>query len=133
MKELDSLGNPSKSGDMPFSNLVELNCFFKDDQLVYQSVHSNDFGDCIVGIDNTLINKSQPIVYPNPVYDISILKIPNHDKYFLEIFDVLGRRKLCKEIRDDFQIRKTDFRQGIYVFRLLKNNQFYSSGKFVVK
>lgn len=72
-------------------------------------------------------------INPNPVRDISILKVPTREIYNLEIFDVFGRKVLQKEIKDDFQIKRSEFKQGMYVFRLWKNGRFCAGGKFVVK
>jgi hypothetical protein len=89
-----SLGSPEfRESNSDEWNLGELNCFFKNEEKLYQSEKSLELNDCninIDGIDNFKLNEEISI-YPNPANSILNIIIPNYDKYLLSVFDMFGR------------------------------------------
>ncbi len=86
-----------------------------------------------VGISET--ENGSLVLYPNPVEDVSVFQAPTtiNGPVVLEVYDVLGR--LSKTIRESgleqIQIRHSDFRPGLYFFRI-SDNQKEFFGKFVI-
>jgi hypothetical protein len=91
---------------------------------------------CGGGINQNESSILQSIVYPNPVKDYSFLEIQNNEFYPFDIgiYDLTGRIvKEIKNFRDKhYLIKESEFLSGIYNYRLIKENQELSHGKFVV-
>jgi hypothetical protein len=107
-------------------------CIHFDQSLIFQKP---GFTSCHlenVGISEP--EKDNLVLYPNPVEDISVFQAPTaiNGPVVLTVYDVLGR--LCTTVKEpglaELRIRHSDFRPGVYFFRISVNQNEYS-GKFM--
>ncbi len=78
---------------------------------------------------------SKSILYPNPLVDISILKIygPNQ-KHQVFFYDVLGQLTHQIEMKENqTEISAEDFVSGLYYYNIYNKNIIISQGKMVAK
>lgn len=92
---------------------------------------------CILeGIKENLINKSEIIVYPDPVSSISILQIQSNliGKVIINFYDILGQDVLNIESENHtITINRKDFNAGMFFYRVSICGEVLGSGKFVTE
>lgn len=101
----------------------------------FELVITNDIGveaifrDTYLGVDENVL--SQIKIYPNPVKDF--LHIENLlSKTYLEIYDLNGRLLLEKTLTDSSEAVEVNFlSQGIYVYKIMDENQNSKTGKLI--
>jgi len=107
-------------------------CIHENNSLIFQKP---GFTTCHlenVGIAET--GEQSLILYPNPVEDVSVFQTSTaiNGPVVLTVYDVLGR--LSKTIKESgleqIQIRHSDFRPGVYFFRISFNQKEFC-GKFM--
>lgn len=89
--------------------------------------------------DNTLgaaeWEKAQPVLYPNPVTDISILHFPEDSGIdTLKFFDVSGRLVMVESISENyFVIDAMQYASGLYFYQGFSENTLIKTDTFIVK
>jgi hypothetical protein len=123
---------PRSMPEILFGTVYELLCAHLNNVQLYQHPV---FPYCYmntVGVEE--ISTQNLALLPNPVEDVSVFQTNTamNGPVVLEVYDVLGR--LCKTSKEpglaDVQIRHSDFRPGVYSFRI-RINQKEFSGKFI--
>lgn len=110
-----------------------LDCHSTNDKVIFGSGTN---GKCDLLMSNEDVSKrlSHVQIYPNPIVDISSLKIPDGmltDRVI--IFDVLGKLVKTYEVTDNTpQILKNDYSKGIYFVHILHQNHVIALSKFIV-
>ncbi len=94
---------------------------------------ANSCDNTTLGLDEVYENNS--ILYPNPVFDKSILQFPSEEFVdIIRIFDIQGR--LVKEetiTTDHVIIDAMQYRSGMYFYQVFSNDELIRSDKFIVK
>lgn len=91
------------------------------------------------GIDNVGSLENQSLVFPNPVVDISTLHfnyLVNTSQLKLCVYNVLGEQIKTVSLKNNTSevlLKKADFNNGFYFFKLLVNDILISKGKFIVE
>jgi len=125
-----------QSGSVPtggFSN--ELICHKQNNTLLYLNPNYDSCFYCIVGTNEKEAPEKQIKVYPNPVYDISILDFTNlSGSDFVRIYNINGAmiRQIDITGKKQIYIYKKDFLPGIYFFRIISDNRKTFLGRFIV-
>jgi hypothetical protein len=86
-------------------------------------------------LENKQVEKQEFSIYPNPVTSFSVVTFhnPKNSCSFLYIYDITGHLiSIRKTYSENFQISKSDFEQGVYIFKILTERQFQFSGKFII-
>ncbi|MEI7597150.1 MAG: T9SS type A sorting domain-containing protein [Bacteroidota bacterium] len=132
-------GIGSKNGMLHFDGLLvggdsyELNCYFENNILIY---HNPSYQNCYItpGISDVSQDENT-FVWPNPVTEKSILKIKElkNEKALLEIFDSRGCLMRSELFSNQFEIIKSEFTSGIYLYRVSFYNELLGSGKIVIE
>lgn len=80
-------------------------------------------GSCLL-TSNSFINKSNVILYPNPVQNKLFLELNNSDNANLEVLDLNGKVLLIKYLKNTINsIDTSDFSNGMYLFKVTSNNK----------
>ncbi|MEA1898016.1 MAG: T9SS type A sorting domain-containing protein, partial [Bacteroidota bacterium] len=88
---------------------------------------------CDVGIDDLFIN-NEILLYPNPVDGISVLVLPDDTNiYHVQIFDIRGQEILNCISNESFEIYRSDFNPGIYIYKISSSQAQTYTGKFIIK
>ncbi len=94
------------------------------------------FNTLVNAIPNEILvndSKNELLVFPNPITEYSILRLPKNVSYSLCIYDVSGRQIISQEIKADFRFGTIDFAKGVYYYRLTDKSQGETySGKIVI-
>jgi len=135
---IGSLTGPLLSG-FPFNpwtgSWQTLLCVHYGNQLIYSDP---DFDECYyntTAVPKFAADPAKIRVTPDPVTDISFLKVPGPPgDHLLEIFSQNGRLLQKRKIRgeDPVTIRTTLFRPGLYFFRVTKKNGSVFTGRFII-
>lgn len=76
-------------------------------------------------------------VMPNPFAQTANFEIAtentNHHGYTFELFDMLGRRVISKQVGNRFTLNRGDIDAGVYMYRLTSNGMPVGSGKIVAR
>lgn len=82
-------------------------------------------------------NNINVTVYPNPVSDHSIIIIPasQGDKFTLDTYNQAGQlvKRFSNLKNDQFELRKSDFSTGLYLFKITGSDNQSFTGKFIVR
>jgi len=117
---------------------LRLLCFSQYNSLLYMDPH---FTKCYYHyIPDAIHLRTKEVsitLFPNPVTDISVLKMNNHSASgcFIEIFSQIGTkiRSLTLSRSGSLKIFAHDFLPGIYIYRVrTENNTLIYVGKFVI-
>jgi hypothetical protein len=147
LEGFDDLGDPfgyleywvegigSLNGLAPFSynwDFFNLLTCFKRDGTTYLF---NDFNSCAppLSIDDQVLGKI--IIAPNPVMDISILKLPSELEIDqLRIYDITGRLISEENITKNYStIKAMDYAAGLYFYQAISKNKVIKTNRFIVK
>ncbi|MBA2422529.1 MAG: T9SS type A sorting domain-containing protein [Chitinophagales bacterium] len=74
-------------------------------------------------------------IFPNPLYDRSTIRIlrPDRSELKIEFYDAFGRVIKQMRIIDNLtEIKRDDFKAGIFFYRVFENNIFIGQGKLIV-
>jgi len=83
------------------------------------------------------LNAGKIVLYPNPAQSIiKLKKLSNHNITVIEIYNVFG--KIVKNIEnlldiDEIQLNVSDLNSGMYLFKILDENQNYVTQKIIIK
>ena len=81
--------------------------------------------------ENTKINISNAIVYPNPGRNQITIKTSKENSFF-ELFDITGKILLKKFIPAySTEVNVSHLRKGVYFYRIYNNKNIYETGKWV--
>jgi hypothetical protein len=72
-------------------------------------------------------------VYPNPVEEMLSIDIPSNSTYHFELIDLTGKRvqfEMCNRQHNQIELKVN---QGIYLYRIISNQQIIDSGKLIVR
>jgi hypothetical protein len=90
--------------------------------------------------DNTTLgmtdfSSEEIILYPNPVTNTSILRLPSDLSVdLIRIYDINGRLLKQESIsKDYFSIKVMDFRSGLYFYQVFSSGEHLKTGQFIVK
>jgi len=113
--------------------MTELNCFYQNEELQYQSYSASVYGCNFEYLAIDKIEKNYLTIYPNPVTDILNIKIFNEqlNDIKFEIIDIFG--KVCKIgiiNNTEFQVNVSDLPKGIYIIRFNYDNTI-NNQKFI--
>lgn len=70
-------------------------------------------------------------VYPNPFSDVITFSFKNHNQLTLEIFTVTGAKIVDRKIYPATDVQVSNLNKGVYLFRLMNENQIIHSGKLI--
>lgn len=115
----------------------ELLCCKEDGVLVYvNSVYGSCYYYSTAGI-NDRPAKADLILYPNPVVDISTIKIVNSGNGIiknLDVYNLNGEKVKSVVTKEDvITIDRNDFQRGIFVYKLLIGDNLLKSGKLIIE
>jgi len=106
--------------------------YFNSYQSCYRPVTSNNV--------NEILDKNLKVeIFPNPLYDHSIMKIEQCNKGDqINFFDVFGKKITSYEIKSKSEkivLNKDDFKntRGVYFYRILSEKIVVKSGRLMVK
>ncbi len=77
------------------------------------------------------LTKAQVSVYPNPASDNITLKWHGYDILSLEVFHMTGAKVMEKQISSGMDIPVSTLTNGMYILKLLNDNQTIYSGKLI--
>jgi hypothetical protein len=75
--------------------------------------------------------KAQVSVYPNPASDNITLKWQGHGILSLEVFHVTGAKVMERQVSSGMNIPVSNLTNGMYIMRLMNDNQTIYSGKLI--
>jgi hypothetical protein len=85
------------------------------------------------GINVEMNNQSYCDVSPNPINNLSMIKLAKDDQYHLVLYDFSGRKILSFDFwGDEYYIGKHTFLKGIYFFDIVSSTQDHYKGSFIV-
>ena len=113
---------------------IQLLCFKENDTIKYNNPNFNFCYFSTTGMLDVQLSKNLPILFPNPVIDISTLKL-NNQYINAEIYNNLGLKMKDQKVNgmQQLQIKFNDFIQGNYIIRLTKENGDFNIVKFIVQ
>lgn len=102
---------------------------------------AEDYGVIIdgpIGVNEVAVGSWQLAVYPNPFSESATLRITNlseYANYELKVFDVFGKEVFPSVIRNSggFVIRKCNLSAGIYVYKIMSENEIVATGKLIIQ
>lgn len=134
-----------KSGALPTSSAWnDLVCFKQNRDWLFHNTgpfryNFLDYSDCfpvVTGIEEIQKHETNIQIFPNPVTDVSIIKLYENDYQYnrLEIFNAEGVKysTYCLKGETEVEISKSSFTKGIYLYCLYGIDGFRMSGKFIV-
>ncbi len=88
-------------------------------------------------INNVYINNNGFSIFPNPFKneaEINTINLNNEKNISMYIYDLTGRQVLLiKNISSENKIiKRNNLNNGIYSYKIISNNNFYGSGKFIL-
>ncbi len=97
--------------------------------------------DVAANINEQVLNNTTATLSPNPVSDISVLTINttqrNYNTLQLNVYNVLGEKVKtilpASKNKLTFEIKKSDFNTGIFMYELVDGTSSIYKGKFVVE
>lgn len=121
-------GIGSTSGLFPsfeeFENSDDLTCFSQNNQLVWHSSTMESRTPCDYVLTNSIIEKQEFKVYPNPVNDELIIENNQQINSIIELTDLLGQIILIQKLNNYTQrINLSTLKKGIYILKI-KNKNF---------
>jgi len=115
-----------------------LGCWYSGDSLVYKSElaeqYDCDFHDLFISVEEPI--ESNFKLYPNPLSENSAIEFNNlnSEQYTLSVFDIIGRVVYKTETKGNkFELKKSDFKSGIYIYNISDSKQIIYSNKFIVQ
>lgn len=115
---------------------TELNCLYQNDELLYQSYWASLYGCHFEHLSIEDKDTQEINLLPNPVNNISRLEFINieNKQVELRIYNILGKLIYSNQtISDFFEISKTNFNSGVYIYTISKNNQIFYSNKLIIQ
>lgn len=144
-------GTPAITGQHKLWSLDDCSCFFGSGYPKYRFVFKSDAIDnqrCGWSIYNIILNviycdgtgeiktnDHYSNVYPNPVTDVSYLKINAQNKEIdcIQFFNSLGMLlKTLSPLKNDVAILREEFAEGLYLYRIQLQNGKIETGRFVI-
>jgi len=112
-----------------------LQCFFENGVLKY---HDPNYDNCVyfTGTDEKTDFAPTFSVFPNPISDIAILAIKGaEEKESISVcfFNLLGKEVYRSSGEDRITLSKSDFKPGIYFFKISFSKGVIGSGKIIVE
>jgi hypothetical protein len=105
-----------------------LECFYTNGETYL----FNNATDCHLGIEE--ISKNQIILYPNPVSNTAILRLPIEASIdHVKIYNLAG--KLVNEetiSKENITINASDYRSGIYFYQVISDKAILKTAQFIV-
>ena len=97
--------------------------------------------DVAAGINEQGLSNTTVTLSPNPVGDVSVMTVnttlKNHSNIQLQVYNVLGEKVKtilpASKNKLTFEIKKSDFNAGIFMYELVDGNSGVYKGKFVVE
>lgn len=131
---IEGIGSTSAIGTglYEFDNVTFLACY-KDNGVI---TYFNGASSC----DNTTLNlpeylRDDIVLAPNPVTDVSILKLPSELNIdTIRILDITGRMVSEEKItKDHITINAMEYASGLYFFQALSENNVIKTERFVIR
>lgn len=111
-------------------------CCWKNDTLIYHSPGYNFCYFTYTGIDDPVKTETRVVISPDPVVSQSELRLmtDGSGEFMIEIFTIHGVRVKTLEISKNktISLRKSDFSEGMYLYKIRLDNSKKISGKFIV-
>ena len=115
----------------------ELLCVEQNEEFIFKSPNGEEWGcqlELFLDIE-TQKKEYNIILYPNPVSNTSVLEFynPKQELFIIEIYDILGNKVFREQSKSNkFYINKNNFKQGIYTYKLINNNQIIHTNKIII-
>jgi len=93
----------------------------------------DSLGNVVTSIPNNIQIFDNAIIYPNPGHDELMINIPgNYSETIFELYNVTGVLYLQEKFKTtQLNVNTTQLTQGIYFYRIIKNNKTISTGKWI--
>lgn len=132
---LSGILNNEKSPELAFAGSTELNCYYYNDLLQYQSNMASEYGCHFESIGITEIIGDYLKLYPNPAKDyfyIDYKKCVFNKKLTLKLYDIFGNCIKQKSINcDKEQIDISNLPVGLYLINISSDNKTLYSNKLI--
>ncbi len=115
--------------------ISELICVKEGNNVIY---HVGYYDDCyVVDIDETIVKEQQFLVYPNPAKNIMYI-IPQTNigsSLQFELYNLENKAVIRRGIIDfnPLVINITNLKDGLYLYRIIDNQELAQNGKIIVK
>ncbi len=114
-----------------------LRCYQDSTIGFYQNLAADTCDYIYVGLEDLQLNKSNVSIYPNPTKAIVNINyvVTESEAVRLEIIDVMGKIQISRELNTAAinTIQLSELKNGIYFYRLVKNDATVHSGKLVIE
>jgi hypothetical protein len=112
-------------------------CFLEEDVLLYKYSEGCLCYYPLVDIPEINPGEDDVSLFPNPVYDISYLKIqnPENKNCTVVIYNLYGKlmQKFSISSSVDIEINSKAYSNGVYFYSVLKENELDCPGKFIIQ
>jgi len=118
-----TLGYPLQSFSIQMPQWNEINCFYKNDTLIYQSLLSQSYSACSIYLNINEIAINSIELYPNPTTNEIIISNTELFKNY-KLYDLFGKILFANDICDkNLIIDLKTLPSGIYLLKLTGNNR----------
>jgi len=118
------VGGSSNSGPYDWSEAY----YYLDDVSVYE--------DTTVGLNENILNYNSINIFPNPTTNELTLDFTLIDKYFFELYNVIGAKRMAVTLDSGSQtkiIDLTDIDNGVYFYSVVdRNDNRIKTGKLII-
>ena len=112
-------------------------CYYEEDEMLFKSSLYNLCYYPIVDIPEINQGEGDVSLFPNPVNDISYLKIqnPENKNCTIVIYNLYGKlmQKFSISSSVEIEINSKDYSNGVYFYSVLKENELVCPGKFIIQ
>ena len=120
------------------STNIFLTCIYQSDTIIYHNETSSycyNYNECTPNsIYENKDDKQIVSIFPNPVIDISIIKINNnYNNNTIEIYNNQGSILTQARIKDEYIINRKNLKSGIYFYLIRNKENLIGKGKFIIK
>jgi hypothetical protein len=123
-------------------SFYELLCYQENDFTEYFATYYTNYEACYMPVFESMldesIERSKMELYPNPLTDISKIKISNfvNKEAYVEFYNIYGqlvKSDTFENNKNEIIINRNEFKEGFYLYRVYANRQIIGSGKLIVK
>lgn len=93
---------------------------------------ARNLADIDVTLNTVQFDRNEFSIYPNPTTGVVTLRVPNGEKFEVEVYSILGKRVLSTYVEGFNQINVQGFQSGVYLVKFAQGKQNFTR-KLIVK
>ena len=132
---LSGILNNEKSPELTWAGSTELNCYYYNDELQYQSYLASEYGCNFETLDMDELVNNTIRIYPNPAnqsFTIDLSAGGEAETLILRLYDIYGKcvkQKKIHSIKEQTNISTLPY--GLYLLKISSDNKTLYSNKLI--